>query len=246
MGDITLPAALGVSPGLVVLAWVAIAIVAFVAVGRIERRLNPDGPMTQFAGAPHRLAAVGLVVAGVIVASLQTPQARVMARVAEASYQRAHAVRHVTPDEAAFRLLDEDPSLQLVDVRPAAQFAAFSLPRAVNVPVAELFGKNGRDLLSRPRDLKIFLADDEQEAATAASIASELGYENVAVLTGGLRQFRREILASADGLALMRIDGDTRQFRLTAGPQIAAMIKARGAVKPAVRKIKKVAGGCGV
>ena len=245
LGDLTLPAALGVSPGIVAIAWALVATTAFAITGRIERRVNPASGVFRLPVTRHRAAAVALIAASIAVAWLGRREERWLAQVSRAEYRRAHTVRHMSADEVAFRILDEDERLQLIDTRPAAQFSAFSLPRAVNIPVGELFGKTWRDGLARARDLKVFFGDDEREATTAALLAERLGYGNVAVLDGGLRTFRADILGPTPARAL-RIDQDTEVFRASAGPRIAALIKARGAAKAVERKVKKVAGGCGV
>ena len=38
---------------------------------------------------------------------------------------------------------------------------------------------------------------------------------------------------------------DAERFRVRAGPELAALIAARGAPKPVVRRVPKVSGGCG-
>lgn len=245
-GDLTLPAVFGVSPGVVAVAITVIAIGAFVATGRIERRVNPDGPVSRFPVSRHRIAAVVLIVVSVLVARLDRPEARLLATATDRAYVQAHPVRMVTADEVAFRLLDDDPRLQVIDTRDAAAFTAFGLPRAINIPTRDLFGKTWRDILGRERDLKVFVADDEGEAVTAATLATLLGYENVAALQGGLGGFRTEILGVAANASVAAPNAETLDFRRAAAPKLTALIAARGATKPVVRTAKKVAGGCGV
>lgn len=245
MGDLTLPAALGVSPGVVLVAFAAIAIATFVVTGRIERKVNPDSPVTRFPVVLHAAGATAMLLMGISVAMMGTPSSRLEARVADPQYRLAHPTQIITADEVAYRVLDKDARLQLVDVRAAPAFTTFSLPGAVNVQPPDLFGKVGREQLSRPRDLKVFFADQEQEAAHAALLAQSLGYENVAVLAGGLEEFRRQILQVA-AVDPSTLNQDTLDFRKDAAPRLAALIQARGAAKPAAKKVKKVAGGCGV
>lgn len=245
MGDLTLPAALGIAPGWVVVAFALVAIAAFIVTGRIEQRVNPESPIVQFPLGWHAAGAVAMVAVAVAVASMSDRETRIQARAADPGFRRAHQLRLVTADEVAFRLLDHDPRLQLIDTRAATAFTAFSLPGAVNIQTGDLFGKTWREPLSRTRDLKVFFADDQASAADVAAVAEVLGYENVAVLGGGLQAFRRDVLqvSSLDQGAVGR---DTLEFRMEAAPKLAALIQARGAAKPAERKVKKVAGGCGV
>jgi rhodanese-related sulfurtransferase len=247
LGDVTLPTALGVSPGAVVVAAAVVAIAAFVVTGRIERRVNPRSSITRFPAWPRRLDAAALLAAAALVAWLGQPEARLLARVSDAAFRQAHPVRRVSADEVAFRILDGDERLRLIDTRSATQFASFSLPRAVSLPLADLFGRGAREPLSPARDLKVFFGEDEGEATTAALLAIALGYDNVAVLQGGLREFRADFLAGPGATGPSAGSGDeTAAFRADAAPRIASLIRERGAARPAKAKVKKVAGGCGV
>lgn len=245
LGDPTLPAATGLPPGMVAIGFVLVAVTAFAAVGVIERRVNPDGPTAGFPVWRHRLAGVAVLVAAAGVAALPPLQARLLARANDAAYRHAHPPARMTADELAFRLLDEDPSLVLVDIRPESAYTAFTLPTAVNLTMEHVAGKPGRDVLGRRRTLKVFLADREDEAVTAATLAAQLGYERVAVLEGGLDAFRAQILSPSATEDTM-LDEDTRIFRVAAAPRLTALIAARGAARPVVTPVKRVAGGCGV
>ncbi len=46
--------------------------------------------------------------------------------------------RFLSVDLIAERLIDEDPSLMLIDVRTAKQFADYSLPNAINIPLDKI------------------------------------------------------------------------------------------------------------
>jgi len=152
-------------------------------------------------------------------------------------------VPRMPADELAFKIVDDDRETVLVDVRDAVQFAKSSLPRAVNMQPATMLGKEWRDVLAEARKRKVFFAQDEATAVRAATLASLLGYRNLAVLEGGLAGFDHTILqapASVDP----GVDAVTARFRARAGVEIATLIKQRGAVKTE-RRIKKVQGGCG-
>jgi hypothetical protein len=84
-------------------------------------------------------------------------------------------------------------------------------------------------------------------AVTAATLASLLGYEEISVLQGGLEGFHATILnARLPDRDLTRSERDAFRFRLRAAPQITALIKERGRVKPVRRSVKKAVGGCGI
>jgi rhodanese-related sulfurtransferase len=247
MGDLTVPQALGVPAGVVALVTIAVAVGAFVVVGRIERRVNPDSPMAATPTNRHRLAAAGLVVAGIIVAVMPSSRDRIMARAADAEFRRSNPVEMMPADELAFRLLDGDLTLRLVDVRAPEVFAKTGLPGALNVQVEELFGQQWWAQLAKDGAQVVFIGDTGEAGEVAAAVGRELGLKRVAALEGGYRAFRASVLeASPPEGALRGPDRDTWAFRIEAAPKLAALIKARSEVKVVAKPPRKIAGGCGM
>jgi rhodanese-related sulfurtransferase len=246
LGDPTVPAYFGISPGIVLVGMIVVAIGAFVVTSSIERRVNPESPATMFESGRHRLAATALLLAGVAVAGWPDHQTRLLAKAGDGEFRRANPIERMTSDEVAFRIVDADPALLLVDVRPPEAFAKWTLPGAASIPPADLFGRSLPPELSQRHRRKVFFADDEPQAEDAAALARLLGYENVAVLEGGLAGFRATILATvAAGTDGSTTDPAVRAFRMQAARKILTLANARAA-QPAVRKPKKIAGGCGV
>ncbi len=244
-GDITVPAALGISPGLFGLLLTVVAVGAFALTTKLERHVNPASTSSGFSLRRHRLGAAVLLGAALVAMLTPDYRTRLLARAADKDYRSVQPIAQISADELAFRILDHDASLVLIDTRPAADFAKSGLPGAVNIPVAELFGSAWRDVLTR-RGHKIFIGQHEEEARAAASVALQLGYREVGVLRGGQAAFATTILAApaaSDGTGAMT--DDTALFRADAGTRIAALIKARGAA-PVKRVAKKITGGCGV
>ncbi len=247
LGDITVFAPLGLSRGAFVLLMSVVALAAFVVTTRIERRVNASGPAREFPVARHRLAGLTLLSLALLVAALPDRKARLLASAHDPETRRTHVVRFVTPDELAFRIVDRDPRLQVIDVRPEAEFEKMSLPGAVNMSVPAMFGKEWRDVLGHPTKEKVFIAEDGEDGIAAATLARLLRYERVAVLQGGLAAFRSAILeARAPEGEPAGGEVDAARFRARAGPAIAALIKERRAPKPAAPRVKKAVGGCGV
>lgn len=243
LGDPTVPAYFGVSPGLVLVGMITIAIGAFVFTSWLERRVNPASPVTTFNTRRHRLAGAALLVIGVLAAAWPDYRDRLLAKAGGEEYRRANPVERMTADEAAFRIVDGDPLLMLVDVRATESYAAWTLPGAVSLQAADLFGRGLPPELAQRHRRKVFFGDDERQAGEAAALARLLGYENVAVPEGGLAEFRANILEAANGGA--GEDPAVQAFRENAARRIMTLANARTA-KPAVRKAKKIAGGCGV
>jgi rhodanese-related sulfurtransferase len=245
MGDLLVFTPLGISAGQFALLIIGIAVAAFVVTSRLEKKINPSSPAKAFPARYHRMAAAGVLALGLVLAATPSRKSRLLEKASDAGYLRQHPVGMMTADELAFHILDRDPHLQLVDVREASDFARMSLPGAANIPAGTLFGKQWRDVLGKAGVRYVFFARDGAGSVRAAALAGLLGYRNVAALRGGLDGFTGAILnASAPAGMLSPQDADTYRFRLLAAPQIAALIRERGAPKP-VKAVKRVQGGCG-
>jgi len=245
LGDVTIPARFGFDPGWLAVGTVLVAISAFVVTGRIERRVTGRAVFAPTATTRHAFAALTLLIAAAAVALMPDVRARMLARASDDAYRRANPVARMTPDELAFRIVDRDPSLVIVDVRPAADFAKRALPGAISLAAADLFGRSLPGTLSQAHRRKVFVGGDVREAETVAALARLQGIDNVAVLDGGMAEFQRTILQPP--VASQVAATDVAAFRSDAAREIAAMMKARAAGSEGARKpAKKIAGGCGV
>jgi hypothetical protein len=120
-----------------------------------------------------------------------------------------------------------------------------SLPGSYNVQRNDLFGKDWVATFSRRHLKKVVVGDNEEDERTAYYLLHELGYENLAILRGGMGAFKRTILDSNVFVPTgSRWDGDVRDFRVNARTTILKMI-AEAKNKPAKAIVKrKIQGGC--
>lgn len=103
--------------------------------------------------------------------------------------------RFLHPDLIAERLINEDPSIQLVDVRPGDQFAKFTLPGAINIPLAEIGKEDWEGELNQTQKDIILFSNDDLFADQAWILCTRMGYKNLYVLKGGLNQWYKNIIA---------------------------------------------------
>jgi hypothetical protein len=93
---------------------------------------------------------------------------------------------------------------------------------------------------------KLIVGDGEDQERAAYFLLKKLGYENLAILEGGMPAFNGTILAPASFVSTgSRWDGDVKRFRDGAKTEILKQMqaaKAGGAKKQKVEK--KVQGGC--
>jgi thiosulfate/3-mercaptopyruvate sulfurtransferase len=134
---------------------------------------------------------------------------------------------HIEPEELADRLLAGDPDLLVVDIRPAAEFDAFHIRGAQNVPLSEL------EVYLRPhqdRGLIVLYSNGMTHPAQARDYLFGRGFQNAYILTDGLIGFIERCLKPAslraepvpEGLAA-RIASWRAYFLASARPTISAV-----------------------
>lgn len=236
---------LGMSRGLFALALTIVALVAFWAVSIVEARVNGRRPVLLVTrGVPVLVGAFGLVIAlsGFVLPDRRETIARDVARPEVlASYDSPV----MTVDEFAFRLMDRDRKLMVVDFRTARQSEGRRLPQSTAFTYANLFEKEPASLLDVRRRTYVFVADDEAEARRMAAAATELGFHSIKVLAGGFRAFDAEILRfDPASPAAQSLPADTRRFRTHAHAELPALMAASASAGPVKKKLKRAIGGC--
>ncbi len=247
LGSVRLPPMLGLSDGVFVLLLVLAAVGVFAAGARVEKRVaRAAAPATAFSRGKHLAAAGALVAAAIVAALLPGREARLVARVTAPGYVPRHAVKAMTPDELAFRIVDRDPRLRVVDLRPESARRDQPLPGAIPFDSHELLGRPARETFGGRGVKKVLVGSDEPEARTAAYLLSETGFENLAILAGGFGAFQREILTPGSP-----VEGGGRyadvvlRFRGEARATLAQRILEEKQSAPAAPKPARVIkGGC--
>lgn len=102
--------------------------------------------------------------------------------------------RFATTDQLVDLLIQKDPSLMLVDVRSHEEFDAYSLPGAINIPLANLLSPVDRAQLNCKDYLVVFYSNGTVLAEKAWVIARRLGCANCLILKGGLNEWTTNIL----------------------------------------------------
>jgi len=109
-------------------------------------------------------------------------------------FELIQPTRYVTTDQVAKMIIQNDPSLELIDVRSTKEFEAFSLPKAVNVPLDSLVSKNSLYNLGIPGTKVVFISNDDISADQAWILTKRLGYKSTYVMKGGLNRWMETII----------------------------------------------------
>ena len=103
-------------------------------------------------------------------------------------------IRYFSPDEVADLLVNKDPSIQLIDIRPQDEYDKFHLTGAINIPLSDLLNDEYKDFIDQDIRQNIFYSNSTVDANEAWMITRQLGYLNNYVLMGGLNYWAETIM----------------------------------------------------
>ena len=99
-------------------------------------------------------------------------------------------------DQVARAVNSEDSTIQIIDVRSAAQFRECNIPGSINIPFDDLQNPLWEATLNQKKVKNIFYGNGDQTANYAWTIVTGLGYPNNYVMKGGLNEWFRTVMFS--------------------------------------------------
>jgi rhodanese-related sulfurtransferase len=102
--------------------------------------------------------------------------------------------RYITTDELADRIINNDPSLLLIDVRKESDFKKYTLPSAINIPLKKILEEDYEGYLNQDEYDVILFSNDNFHSDQAWILCNRLGYENLHVLKGGINTWFNTII----------------------------------------------------
>lgn len=102
--------------------------------------------------------------------------------------------RFWTTDRVAEMIIQQDPLLLLVDVRSPEEFAAYHLPGALNIPLAEITSPDWADTFADGVHEVVFYSNGTIYASQAWMLLRRQNYNNLYVMRGGLNTWVETIL----------------------------------------------------
>lgn len=161
--------------------------------------------------------------------------------------------KYISTDELARRLMSDDPTLTLIDLRSKKQFVSYSLPGAINIPLEKLMDNEYRDIINQNVQTVIFYSNSSELSVKAWMLTKRMGYSNNYILRGGLNHWVETILRPHIPVeTASREDFERYNFRKAASAYFGGGIAtgesaSTGAPKalsaPIKRKKKQAAGG---
>jgi rhodanese-related sulfurtransferase len=102
--------------------------------------------------------------------------------------------RYISTDQIANKIINQEPSFILIDVRDADSYKKYSLPNAVNIPLAKLLNEESLPYLNQSQFDVVFFSNDNFYADQAWVLCRRLGFKNLRVLNGGLNKWFTTII----------------------------------------------------
>jgi len=102
--------------------------------------------------------------------------------------------RFLETDQIAKRLIEEDPTLFLIDVRSLYEYEDYSIPASVNIPLEELLLEQWSDFIDQEGMDIVFYSNGDVYADQAWVLTAQTGRSNLYVMKGGLNEWFRTIM----------------------------------------------------
>lgn len=102
--------------------------------------------------------------------------------------------RYMATDQLAHKIINQDPSFILIDVRDEKSFASYTLPNAINIPLEKLFDEDSNNYLNQNQFDVVFFSNDNFYADQAWILCNRIGYKNLRVLKGGVNEWFTTII----------------------------------------------------
>ncbi|WNH10796.1 rhodanese-like domain-containing protein [Thalassobellus suaedae] len=102
--------------------------------------------------------------------------------------------RYVSTDQISDKLINQDPSFILIDVRDEDSYTKYTLPNAINIPLKNLLDETFESFLNQDQFDVVFFSNDNFYADQAWAICNRLEYKNLHVLKGGINKWFATII----------------------------------------------------
>jgi rhodanese-related sulfurtransferase len=102
--------------------------------------------------------------------------------------------RYISTDQIANKIINQDPSFILIDVRDEESYNNYSLPNAINIPLKKIFDEESVPYLNQNQFDVVFFSNDNFYADQAWMLCDRLGFKNLRVLNGGLNKWFTTII----------------------------------------------------
>lgn len=192
LGGVFVYDSLGMNREWFALMLILVALLAFVITQKIEDSVNDTPRFIRESRPSHVMPALLMILAGFVLLVLPSePRSNWKETGADKILEEMASKQHFTcPDEIAFSIMQGNKyPVLLVDVRDREEFERFTLPGAINIPLAEILHRRWKPVFENPDQKIAFFSFSDTHAEEAWLITRRAGYQGMKVLEGGLNNF---------------------------------------------------------
>lgn len=147
---------------------------------------------------------------------------------------------YIEAEDVAHWIIDKEPGVFIVDIRPAGDYMKYHIPGAINIPLEKLLEKSSLELMD-PSATLVLTSNGNTKASQAWLLLKEKGYDDVYVLHGGMNHWVEAFSAPRKPVEPYTDDEVFRyQFRLAAGPVMMGTARAAQATREAPVKPRTI------
>jgi len=247
-GDVRINELLNMTQGKFIFLMILAALIAFYATTKIEARVTKNKiPFLTNRTINRRLIATGAIyfIIGVFMFFIPSRKDSLYEKINDTGFVNSMNLDTMSSQELAFRLLERDNTIQVIDVRNKEEYNKFSLPGAINIPLDEITGKVSNETIKKSYKKLIFCDDDGSNSLKAAAFAKIIGNTNTMVLKGGMNEFVNTFtrIQPTDSSSIKYPEDANYIFRSTALAKLEELSKSLK--RPTtISVVKKNKGGC--
>jgi len=104
--------------------------------------------------------------------------------------------RFLTCDQVARFVVDEDTSVQLLDIREPKDYLVSSIPGAINIPFRDILNPDWFGYLDSGNKRVILYSSGDVLSSQAQLLCTQAGFSNIFIMKGGLNQWNTLIMRS--------------------------------------------------
>jgi rhodanese-related sulfurtransferase len=100
-------------------------------------------------------------------------------------------------DQVARFVVEEDSTVQIIDLRTPEEFREANVPGSINIPYKTLIDRNPASILNNGKTRNIFYSNGDFDSNYALAISRGLNIKNTYVMKGGLNEWYNTIINSS-------------------------------------------------
>lgn len=104
--------------------------------------------------------------------------------------------QYLSCDQVARVVVNETPSIQLIDIRPSTEFLSSHIPGSINIPFEEILNPDWSGYLDDPSGTSVLYSNGTTLASEAWVLCTQVGYPNIKVMQGGLNEWYKVVMES--------------------------------------------------